>query len=387
MASLTVTHTFVPGTSADAAEANTNFQDIVTWSQGNVQEDNLGTFSGALTWSISTGVVAMSVANSGDQGSLELTQSAALNPNRSGVKLSHTAAETAGDAGLFVDFTNASSTVPLVKAKANSASPLFEGEQQGSGVFLRFKNASDTFFELSENSGVVTYETFNGDTHRFAQDGTARLDVASSLIFNDTAGTKLFEVSTSSLLFNNSSGTKLFEVTDGTLTVLESGGNSFSVDASAVDTATMVVKDTIRFASDTGPIVQGQSGWVFASALLLRDINGAETAPGPRMRGITDSVIEVRGDGASNVTKGKMMLSGTSMSGGTKIVTGTTTADGGGNISVSFGGDDFTVAPLIFGQGQASGTSFANITPSTTGFTAQGAASATYTWAAVGRYA
>ena len=61
MATLTVTNSFVAGTVAEASEVNKNFQDIIAWSQGTIQEDNLGTFAGLLSWIITTGVGAMNV--------------------------------------------------------------------------------------------------------------------------------------------------------------------------------------------------------------------------------------------------------------------------------------------------------------------------------------
>lgn len=114
MATLSLTHTYVAGTLAKASEVNSNFSDIVTWSQGNIQNDNIGTLSGLVSWSISTGVAAISVTNSGSEGSVYITQSANLSSSKAVFRLTNTAAATSGDGGLHVNFSNASATIPAL---------------------------------------------------------------------------------------------------------------------------------------------------------------------------------------------------------------------------------------------------------------------------------
>lgn len=116
MATLSLTNTFIAGTLAKASEVNQNNTDIINWSSGNIQNDNLGTMSGAISWSITTGVKAISIANSGNDGSVSITQSASLNPNKSDFRLENTAAQTAGNASMYLLMTSSSSTIPLFQA-------------------------------------------------------------------------------------------------------------------------------------------------------------------------------------------------------------------------------------------------------------------------------
>ena len=95
---------------------NQNFTDLVNWSSGQIQNDNFGTFNGPLTWSISTGVKAISIANSGNEGSVSITQSIALNPLKSSLSIVDNATQTSGLAEVYLSMTSISSTIPLVKA-------------------------------------------------------------------------------------------------------------------------------------------------------------------------------------------------------------------------------------------------------------------------------
>jgi hypothetical protein len=191
-----------PGETAEAATFNQVRQDILSWSQGNIQEDNLGTFSGLLSWTITTGVGAISVANSGDQGSIELTQSQALNPNRSGVKLSHTGAEVSGDAGLFVDFTNASSSIPAGRFHHAGSGSAIRVQQSGSGkYFLANDGVNDEFsvdgdalifspgavqaFKVSSSGVRVGLEA---DGPLLTRDAANRMRVADEIVLGSSDG-------------------------------------------------------------------------------------------------------------------------------------------------------------------------------------------------------
>lgn len=163
MATLSVTHSYIAGTLAKASEVNTNFTDIINWSAGNIQNDNIGTLSGVISWSISTGVQAISVANSGNQGSMTLTQSVAMNASKSGIKMSHTAAETSGDAGLFIDFTSASSSIPLLLLKNNGTGKSLV-IQDGSAVEQQAINKDGSFtkpIELTSGGATMTNSSGN----------------------------------------------------------------------------------------------------------------------------------------------------------------------------------------------------------------------------------
>lgn len=115
MATLSLTNTFIAGTLAKASEVNQNFTDLVNWSSGNIQNDNLGTMNGTISWTIATGVKAISIANSGNEGSIGITQSVGLNPNKATIRIIDNAAQTAGDAEIYVSMSSLSSTIPILK--------------------------------------------------------------------------------------------------------------------------------------------------------------------------------------------------------------------------------------------------------------------------------
>lgn len=115
MATLSLTNTFIAGTLAKASEVNQNFTDLVNWSSGNIQNDNIGILNGAITWSVTTGVKAISIANSGNEGSIGITQSVALNPNKSTLRIIDNATQVSGDAEIYVSMTSISSTIPILK--------------------------------------------------------------------------------------------------------------------------------------------------------------------------------------------------------------------------------------------------------------------------------
>lgn len=174
MASLTITNTFVAGTLAKAAEVNTNFVDVVNWSDGNIQDDNLGQFSGPIVWNIPTAQLAINVTNSGSEGSIKLTQSAALAIGKSSIKISHSVNETVGDAGLFIDFQGASSTIPLVKL--NHAGTV--------GTYFHLTEAGSDLWKLVNATGQIEYQSFGTDRHAFKIAGTEILEIGQS---TDTA--------------------------------------------------------------------------------------------------------------------------------------------------------------------------------------------------------
>jgi microcystin-dependent protein len=116
MATLSVTNTFVGGTLAKSSEVNANFIDLINWSSGNIQNDNLGEMFGAISWTITTGVKAIEITNSGNDGSILITQSASLNPNKSSIRVINNAAQTAGDADVYLNMSSISSTVPVFQA-------------------------------------------------------------------------------------------------------------------------------------------------------------------------------------------------------------------------------------------------------------------------------
>ncbi len=62
---LSITNTFAPNTSIASAKFNTNFTDVSNWANGNIQNDNLGTFTGVVSWSQSNAAKSININHSG----------------------------------------------------------------------------------------------------------------------------------------------------------------------------------------------------------------------------------------------------------------------------------------------------------------------------------
>jgi hypothetical protein len=91
---------------------NANFAAVASKVNGNILQDSFGTFTGVVTWSISSNVLAQSVSSSSTEGVVSISATGVLGSGKSGIKLTSAAAQTTGDAGLYVYFSSASTTIP-----------------------------------------------------------------------------------------------------------------------------------------------------------------------------------------------------------------------------------------------------------------------------------
>jgi hypothetical protein len=112
MANLTIPHSFTSNTSILSAQVNANFAAVASKINGNILQDSFGTFTGAVSWSISSNVLAQSVSSSSTEGVVSISATGVLGSGKSGIKLTSAAAQTTGDAGLYVYFSSASSSIP-----------------------------------------------------------------------------------------------------------------------------------------------------------------------------------------------------------------------------------------------------------------------------------
>lgn len=252
MATLTYTNTHIAGTPAKASEVNQNDTDTVNWST-TIANDNFGTFSGAVNWAIVSGVKAIDISNAGDEGSIEVTQTAALNPSKSGVKIEHTAAEVSGDAGLFIDFTSAGSTIPLLRL-----------DNAGSGEVIKARDASADRWSLKLETGQVDYNTFTTDDHvwNIAGSEQMRLDETGKLTVKTIDPTDGFgDILVDSIQFEDGSGPTLTKDA-ATATILAEFG--FKLGDAAGPTITkdgagnLLLKDTLQIGA-SGPTLSQET--------------------------------------------------------------------------------------------------------------------------------
>jgi hypothetical protein len=151
MSTLSVSNSFVASTTILSAQVNANFSAIVAWANGNIGSDNIGTLTGALAWTVASNALCLSGSNSGNQGVASFSQTGVLDASRSILKLTSSAAQTTGDAGIDVQFTNASSTIPVLRLT-----------NDGSGNFITARtSAGATKFSVSSAGNVTAAGTLD----------------------------------------------------------------------------------------------------------------------------------------------------------------------------------------------------------------------------------
>lgn len=112
MSLLAVTYTFSPGGVIRASEHNQNMQDIITWGNGNIDNTNLGVFSGTVTWNVTTNVKSISSINTGTAGSASFQQNGTLSTGLSALSVSSNAAQSLGAALVSLTASSASNNIP-----------------------------------------------------------------------------------------------------------------------------------------------------------------------------------------------------------------------------------------------------------------------------------
>lgn len=112
MAVLTIPNTFVAGTPALASEVNANFAEIVSWSSG-LDQDNMGTFTGDLAFTIANGN-AIVIQNNGNDESIKITQGALLGANRASILITDSQTQTASGAAELKMVLASGATIPAI---------------------------------------------------------------------------------------------------------------------------------------------------------------------------------------------------------------------------------------------------------------------------------
>jgi hypothetical protein len=162
MSTLSVSNSFVASTTILSAQVNANFSAIVAWANGNIGSDNIGTLTGALAWTVASNALCLSGSNSGNQGVASFSQTGVLDASRSILKLTSSAAQTTGDAGMDVQFTNASSTIPVLRL-TNDGSGNFITARTSAGA-TKFSVSSAGNVTAAGTLGVTGASTLTGNT-------------------------------------------------------------------------------------------------------------------------------------------------------------------------------------------------------------------------------
>lgn len=169
MSTLAITTTFAAGNLIKSAEVNQNFTDVVSWGNGNIQQDNFGTLSGQVTWTITANLLAQQISNAGTQGSVNMTYTGALAASKAPLMISNSTAQSSGNAaGLYLESTHASTTIPAVKISQSGTGAALQVDSTTAGALLpRMTTTQRTALTAVEgmeiwNTTLKRKEVYNG---------------------------------------------------------------------------------------------------------------------------------------------------------------------------------------------------------------------------------
>lgn len=154
MSTLSIPNTFAPGQVIASTLLNGNFTAISTWAGGNITDSNFGTMAGVVTWNISSSDLALDITSTSVNGAVDIDSNGVLSASKNIVRIASTAAQTTGTAGLLIDFTSGSSSIPLVRAKNAGSGASYESYNT-SGAHFKAHDGTNTDAVL-DASGVWT---------------------------------------------------------------------------------------------------------------------------------------------------------------------------------------------------------------------------------------
>jgi len=130
MATLVITHQFVPGQLALASEVNRNFQDIQQWADGSLGTENLGTLTARpsggpiLNFSQTANYPVININNNGADTSLQIVQGVALDTNKAVISLTDSNNHLAADTAHVRMTLNGSTNIPALDIKHGGSQTL-----------------------------------------------------------------------------------------------------------------------------------------------------------------------------------------------------------------------------------------------------------------------
>jgi len=126
---------------------DTTFSEIIAWANS---LETGSSFTTTLTSTITTNVLAYNVTNSGDAGSITVSNSGALAATKSILSLSSTTAQTLGTAFLYTEATSAGTTIPIAYIK-----------NAGSGSMIKCVDGSAVSkFEVQSTGAILSSGQF-----------------------------------------------------------------------------------------------------------------------------------------------------------------------------------------------------------------------------------
>lgn len=256
-------NTFVPGTVIRSAEVNDNFDVIYNEFNGNINEANLTTLTGTVTWSLGTNVSAIAITKgAAGAGSLIDLTNAGTDPT---IKINTT--------GTGLDIRGTATTWQVTKAGAATFASITVGSINSAGDIsadgnIKWKSGTANYATLDHaNAAPRTYTYPDADGHVPILPNPATTETGSGAIVRASSPTiatpTIADFTNANHNHENAAGggqLSITAATTGTLPVTRGGTGLITVVqgdilyASAADTLSRLAKDAnaTRYLSNTG---------------------------------------------------------------------------------------------------------------------------------------
>lgn len=183
MATLVIPNTFTAGTVILSAAVNANNTAIINWASGNIQNDNLGSMTGPINWSVTaSSSKAINITSSATVSVIDVSSSGAMSGTNAALRIVGTGASTSSGAALAAFSLNSpTATVPAVLVSDQGAGPgaALEVTSTTRGVLLPRLTTTQRTAITTPPEGMEIYNTtlkrkeiYNG-THWVASAGNS----------------------------------------------------------------------------------------------------------------------------------------------------------------------------------------------------------------------
>lgn len=276
MSDISLPHSFSAATTIISAQVNANFAAITSVVNGSLDDTNFTTLTGPLAWTITSNVKALDASSSGTAALATFSATGVWGSGVSGISLTSNAAQTTGDAFLFVNASSASASIPLALLK-----------NSGSGDFLKCTNGAGTTKFKVDSTGAVTGPPTISRTGGVGVQGTNTNDDAAAGYIGEYAAASRIESARSNMATATATNVTASALSltagdwdvDGTI-VFYSNSNSITRLAGAISktSATFPANDT------NGVPTSGESHLVWDMPATLPGAGGKMVVRLPRTR-------------------------------------------------------------------------------------------------------
>jgi microcystin-dependent protein len=174
---LSIPNPFVASTRILSASVNANFSAIASWANGGIADDNLDTFTGPISWTISGNQLAISIGSASTTGIYVASLTGVLASTKSAFDLQSSSAQTTGRALAYLSLSNGSSTIPAMLINNVGTGIGLSITQSGAGSGLKVAQSANAIgVEVTNSgtsSGLKVTQSGNGVAIEAVNSGTA----------------------------------------------------------------------------------------------------------------------------------------------------------------------------------------------------------------------